>query len=178
VTPKEATGIEQETGPPGGEFQLSEGDSTLLGGREFAVAFRGFEVLKGPGSGMEATATSDRVPKNAQMAVGARLRVTNLNTEDTRSLMPIYAVMNDNSQQYVENRVKDWNLRMSFTEMDANSGKATFAVEGVDVMPEDWVVVQAYTKPLISVLWIGIVVLSLGFVVSIARRVQDIRFHR
>jgi cytochrome c-type biogenesis protein CcmF len=67
---------------------------------------------------------------------------------------------------------------MSFTEMDANSGKATFAVEGVDVMPEDWVVVQAYTKPLISVLWIGIVVLSLGFVVSIARRVQDIRFHR
>jgi cytochrome c-type biogenesis protein CcmF len=62
--------------------------------------------------------------------------------------------------------------------MDANSGKATFAVEGVDVMPENWVVVQAYTKPLISVLWIGIIVLSLGFVVSIARRVQDIRFRR
>ena len=46
------------------------------------------------------------------------------------------------------------------------------------MMPENWVVVQAYTKPLISVLWIGIIVLSLGFVVSIARRVQDIRFRR
>ncbi|PSQ65529.1 MAG: cytochrome C assembly protein, partial [Bacteroidetes bacterium QH_2_64_74] len=90
----------------------------------------------------------------------------------------IYVVMNDNSQQYVENRVADWDLRMSFTEMDANSGKATFAVEGVDVMPDNWVVVQAYTKPLISVLWIGIIVLSVGFVVSIARRVQDIRFRR
>jgi len=178
VTPKEATGIAQEDGPPGGEFQLSEGDSTLLGGQEYAVAFRGFEVLKGPGGGMEATASSDRVPDNAQMAVGARLRVTNLDTRETRSLMPIYVVMNDNSQQHIENRIADWDLRMAFTEMDANSGKATFAVEGVDVMPENWVVVQAYTKPLISVLWIGIIVLSLGFVVSIARRVQDIRFRR
>jgi cytochrome c-type biogenesis protein CcmF len=178
VTPKEATGIGQKKGPPGGEFQLSQGDSTLLGGREFAVSFHGFEVLKGPGGGMEATATSDRVPDDAQMAVGARLHVTNLDTRETRSLMPIYVVMNDNSQQYIENRVKDWDFRMAFTEMDANSGKATFAVEGVDVMPENWVVVQAYTKPLISVLWIGIIVLTLGFVVSIARRVQDIRFRR
>jgi cytochrome c-type biogenesis protein CcmF len=178
VTPKEATGIGQKKGPPGGEFQLAEGDSTLLGGQEYAVAFHGFEVLKGPGGAMERTATDERVPEDAQMAVGARLRITNLDTRETRALMPIYVVMNDNSQRYVENRVKDWNLRMAFTEMDANTGKATFAVEGVDVMPDNWVVVQAYTKPLISILWIGIIVLTLGFVVSIARRVQDIRFRR
>jgi len=178
VTPKEATGIGQKKGPPGGEFQLAEGDSTLLGGQEYAVAFHGFEVLKGPGGAMEKTATDERVPEDAQMAVGARLRITNMDTRETRALMPIYVVMNDNSQRYVENRVKDWNLRMAFTEMDANTGKATFAVEGVDVMPENWVVVQAYTKPLISILWIGIIVLTLGFVVSIARRVQDIRFRR
>ncbi|MFB6098659.1 MAG: cytochrome c-type biogenesis CcmF C-terminal domain-containing protein, partial [Salinibacter sp.] len=177
VTPKAATGIGQKKGPPGGEFQLAEGDSTLLGGDEFAVAFHGFKVLKGPG-GMKSTAASKRVPENAQMAVGARLHVTNLKTQETRSLMPIYVVMNDNSQQYIENRVKDWGLRIAFTEMDASTGKATFAVQGVDVMPENWVVVQAYTKPLISVLWIGIIVLTLGFVVSIARRVQDIRFRR
>jgi cytochrome c-type biogenesis protein CcmF len=178
VTPKEATGVGQKKGPPGGEFQLAEGDSTLLGGREYAVAFDGFEVLKGPGGAMETTASDKRVPENAQMAVGARLHLTNLDTRETRSLMPIYLVMNDNTQQYIENRVKDWDLRMAFTEMDANTGKATFAVEGVDVMPENWVVVQAYTKPLISILWIGIIMLTMGFVVSIARRVQDIRFRR
>ena len=178
VTPKEATGVGQKKGPPGGEFQLAEGDSTLLGGREYAVEFHGFEVLKGPGGAMETTASDKRVPENAQMAVGARLHLTNLDTRETRSLMPIYLVMNDNTQQYIENRVKDWDLRMAFTEMDANTGKATFAVEGVDVMPENWVVVQAYTKPLISILWIGIIMLTMGFVVSIARRVQDIRFRR
>jgi len=178
VTPKEATGAGQKDGPPGGEFQLAQGDSTVLGGDRFAVSFRGFDVLKGPQEGMPDRAQSDRVPDGAMMAVGARLNVTNLKTQETRSLKPIYLVMKDNSQQYVENRVADWDLRMAFTQMDVNSGKATFAVEGVDVMPEDWVVVQAYAKPMISLLWLGIIIMSFGFVVAIIRRVGDIRHQR
>jgi cytochrome c-type biogenesis protein CcmF len=180
VTPKEATGMGSEDGPPGGEFQLSRGDSTMLGDREFAVAFDGFTVLKGPEQMRDVTpeAVPERVPAEAKMAVGANLRVTNLETRETRSMMPVYLVMGDNSQQYLETRVGDWDLRMAFTEMNVNNGKATFAVEGVDVMPEDWVVVQAYTKPLISLLWVGIIVMTVGFVVAIGRRVQDIRFRR
>jgi len=178
VTPKEATGAGQKKGPPGGEFQLAQGDSTVLGGDRFAVSFRGFDVLKGPQEGMPDQAQSDRVPDGAMMAVGARLNVTNLKTQETRSLKPIYLVMKDNSQQYVENRVADWDLRMAFTQMDVNSGKATFAVEGVDVMPDDWVVVQAYAKPMISLLWLGIIVMTFGFVVAIIRRVGDIRHQR
>jgi cytochrome c-type biogenesis protein CcmF len=180
VTPKEATGIGSDEGPPGGEFQLSRGDSTMLGDREYAVAFDGFTVLRGPDQmgAVDPDAVPDRVPDDAQMAVGANLRVTNLETRETRSMMPVYLVLNDNSQQYLETTVDDWDLRMAFTEMNANNGKATFAVEGVDVMPEEWVVVQAYTKPLISLLWIGIIVMTVGFVVAIGRRVQDIRFRR
>jgi cytochrome c-type biogenesis protein CcmF len=178
VTPKEATGAGQKKGPPGGEFQLAQGDSTVLGGDQFAVSFRGFDVLKGPQEGMPDQTQSDRVPDGAMMAVGARLNVTNLKTQETRSLKPIYLVMKDNSQQYVENRVADWDLRMAFTQMDVNSGKATFAVEGVDVMPDDWVVVQAYAKPMISLLWLGIIIMTFGFVVAIIRRVGDIRHQR
>jgi cytochrome c-type biogenesis protein CcmF len=117
---------------------------------------------------------SPRVPDNAQIAVGAVLHVTRLETGETRTLMPIYMVMENNQQQYIENRVEDWDLKFAFTKMSVGSGKATFAVDGVDVMPEDWVVVQAYSKPLISLVWIGIIVLSIGFIVSIVRRVQDI----
>jgi cytochrome c-type biogenesis protein CcmF len=169
-----------QEGPPGGEFQLSRGDSTMLGDREYAVAFDGFTVLKGPGpmQDVDPGAVPERVPDDAKMAVGANLRVTNLQTRETRSMMPIYLVMPDNSQQYLETRVADWDFRMAFTEMNVNNGNATFAVEGVDVMPENWVVVQAYTKPLISLLWTGIIVMTIGFVVAIGRRVQDIRFRR
>lgn len=175
VTPKEATGMGSKDGPPGGEFQLAQGDSTVLGEREYAVVFESFSVLQGPD---ESTPSHERVPQNAQMAVGAQLRVTKLATQETRSLMPIYVITNDNREQYVENRIADWDLRMAFTEMNANNGKATFAVEGVNVMPDNWVVVQAYTKPLISLLWIGIAIITVGFLVAIGRRIQDIRFRR
>ncbi|MEF8797443.1 MAG: cytochrome c biogenesis protein CcsA [Salinivenus sp.] len=180
VTPKEATGMGSKEGPPGGEFQLSRGDSTMLGDREFAVAFDGFTVLKGPGpmQDVDPSAVPERVPDDAKMAVGANLRVTNVQTQETREMMPIYLVMPDNSQQYLETKVSDWSFRMAFTEMNVNNGNATFAVEGVDVMPENWVVVQAYTKPLISLLWTGIIVMTVGFVVAVGRRVQDIRFRR
>jgi cytochrome c-type biogenesis protein CcmF len=181
VTPKEATGMGSEEGPPGGEFQLSRGDSTMLGDRQYAVAFDGFTVLKGPEQMMNSpppSAATEQVPENARMAVGANLRVRNMKTQETRSLMPIYVVTQDNGQQYIENRISDWGIRMAFTEMNASNGKASFAVEGVDVMPENWVVVQAYTKPLISLLWTGIIVMTIGFVIAIGRRVQDIRFRR
>jgi cytochrome c-type biogenesis protein CcmF len=179
VTPKEATGIDQDPNNPGGEFQLATGDSTMLGERKYAVAFRDFEVLKGPAAMMDSDAPSDpRVPDDAQMAVGASLDVTNLQTGETRSLLPVYIVMPDGSTQYIENRVADWDLRMAFTEMSVDTGRATFAVQGVNVMPDDWVVVQAYTKPMISLVWLGIIVMTVGFIFSVVRRVQDIRFHR
>ena len=178
VTPREATGAADDDS--GGEIELAKGDSTLLGQDEYAVAFSHFEVLRAP-DGMPMSRNQDtpasaspRVPDNAQIAVGAVLHVTRLETGETRTMMPIYMVMENNQQQYIENRVEDWDLKFAFTKMSVGSGKATFAVDGVDVMPEDWVVVQAYSKPLISLVWIGIIVLSIGFIVSIVRRVQDI----
>jgi cytochrome c-type biogenesis protein CcmF len=180
VTPRAATGAANETN--GGEIELAKGDSTILGEQEYAVAFSHFEVLRAP-DGMPTTddapsSATSRVPANAQMAVGAVLRVTELQSGETRSLMPIYLVMDDNTEQYIENRVADWSVRFAFTQMNVGSGKATFAVDGVDVMPEDWVVVQAYAKPMISLVWIGIIVLTIGFLVSVARRVQDIAHAR
>lgn len=179
VTPRAATGAADDT--KGGEIELAKGDSTVLGEEEFAVAFSHFEVLRAPdGMPMSSrtmnvpTEASDRVPDGAQIAVGAVLKVTKLATGDTRQLMPIYMVMDDNSQQYIENRVDDWDVRIAFTKMSVGSGKATFAIDGVDVMPKDWVVVQAYAKPMISLVWIGIIILTVGFCISITRRVRDI----
>jgi cytochrome c-type biogenesis protein CcmF len=60
--------------------------------------------------------------------------------------------------------------------MNVNTGSANFVVEGVDLEPEDWVLIQAYEKPLINLVWIGIILLSCGFIVSIVRRVKDHRF--
>jgi cytochrome c-type biogenesis protein CcmF len=165
VTPRAATGVDdRET--PGGEIRLSRGDSTVIGNDRFAIAFKQFDMDIDP----------SRLPPNTDVSVGAVLEVTNLKTQETRTLKPIYIVKDNRSEQYIENRVADWGLRMAFTQMDASNGEISLAIEGVDVMPEDWVVVQAYEKPFISLLWIGIIVLTVGFCVSIVRRAQDVRF--
>ena len=39
----------------------------------------------------------------------------------------------------------------------------------------DWLVVQAYEKPLINLVWIGIIILSLGFVLAIYRRTAELK---
>ena len=181
VTPRAATGVDDQEGPPGGEIQLARGDSTVLGNEQFALAFDRFSVIKSA-PGMPASSDDvpeevlAQVPDEAQMAVAAVLHATNLETGERRTLRPIYLIMQDRSVQYIENRVRDWGLKIAFTEMDVNTGQANLAIEGVEVMPEDWIVVQAYEKPFISLVWIGIILMTGGFVVAIARRVQDVRF--
>ena len=150
VTPKEATGIDQDASSPGGEFQLARGDSTMLGERKYAVAFRDFNVMKGPPAMMDPNApTDDRIPEDAQMAVGAALDVTNLQTGETRTMLP--HLHRDERRQPRSTWKRAWptgNVRLAFTAMERDSGKRyASAVDGVDVMPDDWVVVQAYRSP-------------------------------
>ena len=40
----------------------------------------------------------------------------------------------------------------------------TLLVEGAEADTEDWVVVQAYEKPFINLVWLGLFVLTGGFI--------------
>jgi cytochrome c-type biogenesis protein CcmF len=153
----------------------------LLGDDQYALAFERFAVVKsGPGMPAPQEAVPQevlsKVPDDAQMAVAAVLHATNLETGERRTLRPVYLIMQDRSVQYLENRVSDWGLKVAFTKMDASTGKINLAIEGVDVMPEDWVVVQAYAKPFISLVWLGIILMTGGFIVAIIRRARDLQF--
>ena len=166
VSPRAMYQESDEQKSQGGELKMAQGDSTVLGNNEFAVEFVGFDTR----------VSAELVPDSAEVAVAAKLDVTNLQTNETRRLRPIYVVMQDRSVQYVQNRVRDWGLALSFTGMNVDNGNISLAIEGVEIAPEDWVVVQAYEKPFIAVLWIGIIILGLGFTVSLVRRIQDVRF--
>ena len=154
--------------PPGGLLTMAEGDSTVIGGGAFAIEFAGFN----------SQVPASRVPDSTKMAVAARVEATNLQTNETRRLSPIYLIMQDRSQQYIQNRMKDWGLAVSFTGMSVDSGQAHIGIEGVEVAPEDWIVVRASVKPFINVFWAGILILTAGFGVALARRIRDLRFRR
>lgn len=162
VTPSPMFGTE-DTRP--GELALARGDSTVLGDQEYAVRFRAFDT------------NVDRVllPDSTEIAVAAVLDVTNLATGETRELRPVYIIMRDRMQQFIQARVPEWNLGMTFTGMNVENGRINLVVDGVEVTPEDWIVVQAYEKPFINFMWFGFLILTAGFGLSAYRRWQDVK---
>ena len=150
----------------GGALTLSRSESVALGNNEYQLQFNSFNV----------NVESDLVPDSVSIAVGAMMNLTQVATGETRELQPIYLVLPDGKQQFIQNRIGEWGITVTFSGMNVNNGSGNFVVEGIDVAPEDWVLVQAYDKPFINLVWIGIIMLSGGFIVSIVRRSKDHRF--
>lgn len=151
-----------------GELRLQRGEGVRIGSGTYALRFVDYDRNVDPMYLTDSTA----------IAVAAVLELTHLETEETRTLRPLYMVMESGRQQYLESRLGDWNLGVAFTGMNVTTGEISLQVEGVEVEPEDWVVVQAYEKPLISLVWLGILLLTFGFGVAVYRRVQDMRTAR
>ena len=138
----------------------------MLGNSEYRLEFQDFNV----------NVDSELVPDSVAIAVAANLNLTRMDTGEKRELGPIYLVLEDGRQQFIQNRIGDWGITVTCSGMNVNNGSANFIIEGVEVGAEDWVVVQAYVKPFINLVWIGIILLSIGFFISMARRIQDQRF--
>ena len=110
---------------------------------------------------------------SVDLAVAAVLEVINVETDETRTLRPVYVITTDRRQQFVQNRATDWNFGVVFLGMEVEEGAIRLAFDGADVPEEEWVVVQAYEKPFISLLWLGTIVLGVGFAVSFGRRLSE-----
>ncbi|MDX1740268.1 MAG: cytochrome C assembly protein, partial [Rhodothermales bacterium] len=145
------------------QLQLAKNDTTVVGDR-FRVYFSGFDLVSDAGH-------SD----SQQIVVGASLQVMNLETTEVRDIRPLYIVEPDRSVRFEPARIDEWNVGFSFIGMNVDTGAVQLEVDGVEAAPQEWIVVQAYEKPLINLVWIGIIVLSLGFVLAIYRRAGDLK---
>ena len=154
---------EEDDGRSGSSFTLARGDSIALDNGDYYLKFMGFDT----------EVSSDLVPDSTAISVAAQLNLTNSSAGEIRGLSPIYVVLQDGQQQFIQNRISDWGLTVTFVGMNVDNGSANFVVEGVKAETEDWVVVQAYEKPFINLVWLGLLVLSGGFVLAMGRRIQD-----
>ena len=114
-------------------------------------------------------------PEVVDLTVGARLTLTDTRTGQTRALRPVYAVTTDRRQEVFPDTAADWGVTVAFVGMQVEQNAIRLVVEGTTGEPEQWVVVQAYEKPFISVLWIGTLVLLAGFGLSVFRRASEAR---
>lgn len=104
------------------------------------------------------------------------MAVSNNATGETRTVNPVYKVNSDRSVENLPIPIEDWGLSVAFAGMNVDSRTIGLTIDGVQVAKEDWLVVQAYEKPVISLVWIGFILLSLGFVVAMWRRIEEERF--
>jgi len=146
-----------------GQITIARGDSVFLGTNEYLLEFLEFDL----------NVDEEFIGDSTEVAVGAILRLTDLLSGETRELNPVYIIRDDRSLDYVQNTITDWEITVAFTGMNVDSGSINLAIEGVSMDPEDWLVVQAYEKPFINLVWFGFMFLSLGFVLSVFRRASD-----
>ncbi len=158
--------------PADAETILARGDSLTLSSGELDAAYR---VVFTDYDLEVDLATVGLDADSVDLAVAARLDVTNLRTGETRLMRPVYVITKSRRQQFVQNQAVDWGFGVAFTGMEVDQGAIRLVFDGAAPAPEEYVVVQAYEKPFLSLLWLGTIVLGVGFCVSFARRVGEQR---
>ena len=153
-----------------GELLMRRGETVNLrdaaGAERFAVRFLDYDLDVAPEE-------FDLPIDSLDLTIGAILEVTDLTTSETRELRPIYAIGRDRRPRFVQFRATDWGLSVTFAGMEVEDNAIRLVVEGAQVPAADWVIVQAYEKPFISVLWIGVLVLLAGVALAVRRRASE-----
>ncbi len=105
----------------------------------------------------------------ADAAVRAKVRVLDKNGEHI--LSPAFVIKNRMVAHPAE--VSDeLGVRIQLNEIDPRTGKFTFAVNRTQ---RDYIVMKAVEKPLINLLWIGTLIVVLGFFLAVVRRFREFR---
>ncbi len=164
VSPNIMLGVTSEDS---GVITLAKGDSVTLGDAAFRVRFVDYELD---------IDHDDDGSDSSEVAVGAVLAVTNLETGEVNQIRPIYRIGSDRRVRVVPEAISDWGVSFGFSGMNVDSGTIDVTVSGIETAPSDWVLVQAYEKPMITLVWVGFILLTAGFLMSIRRRIAEQRF--
>ena len=82
---------------------------------------------------------------------------------------PIY-IIKDRMAGRIPDISHELGVKMSLLNIDPRSGSFTF---GVNTTQKDWIILEAVEKPLINVLWIGTLIMVIGFIMAIHRRYTE-----
>ncbi len=107
------------------------------------------------------------------VAVKAQIKI--LDKEREYFIAPTFAINQERLVMRKPEVNEDLGLRIQFMEIDPKTGTFSFAVNSKQ---RDYIVMKAVEKPLINVLWIGTLVLIIGFVFSTIRRFREFRLVR
>ncbi|WP_266203889.1 cytochrome c biogenesis protein CcsA [Pontibacter kalidii] len=135
------------------EYDLAVGDTIIL--NDYVAVFNGVEqIAQVPGVALE----------EGDVAVQADLKI--YGERKDYHAHPVLMVKNQLMGRVPE-EIADLGLRLTFLNIDTENNK--FKI-GVNASQKDYIILKAVEKPFVNILWIGTIVMSIGFVMAIVRR--------
>lgn len=104
-------------------------------------------------------------------SVGVRATVRVKGEYDDYFAYPIFLIM-DGRPGLVPSEIRDLGLLFKLTNIHPESNTFTLNVSS---RQKDWIVIRALEKPFINILWLGTVVVMIGFTVAMVRRFREFK---
>ena len=82
---------------------------------------------------------------------------------------PVF-VIKDKLVGRIPDEVDDLGIRITFNNIDPVMNKFSF---GVETTQKDYIIMKAMEKPFINIMWIGVFVMTGGFIIAIFRRNKE-----
>lgn len=114
--------------------------------------------------------TSTYKPLSGDIAVSAKLSVYNLEGKEKLSL-PTY-VIRSQTEMVVEDTVKDYSIYTKLSKIIPEENAAIIEYKQPNAM-DDYIIMKAILFPYINVLWIGTILMILGFFISLLKRIKS-----
>jgi len=160
-----------------GASLAGQGDSTSANEEAQVISFtRGQSKELGPFSFQFndfIMVDSTNVPTGKGVGVRAQLDFVHLPSNTKYSLEPLFAVYNEGGQSFTASfpvEIEAYNLSVRFTKLDPESDSIELSIIGLpEGFEDEWILIVAEKKPLISVVWAGTFLLMIGFSISIFR---------
>ncbi|MDX5422708.1 MAG: cytochrome c biogenesis protein CcsA [Hymenobacteraceae bacterium] len=138
------------------EYEVATGDTIIL--NDYVAVFNGIERI-------------DKVP-GVELAQGDVAVQADMKIYGERKNYHAHPVLmiKDQMMGRVPEEVADLGIRITFLNIDTENNR--FKI-GVNVTQKDYIILKAMEKPFINILWIGTIIMSIGFVMAIVRRKDE-----
>lgn len=108
--------------------------------------------------------------QKAQIAVGAKLKVLDIYGKIFET-MPVFYIT-DSVPNIIESKVDELGLKFAFWQVNPSTGKVDISVSERASGKKDFIVMKAIIFPYINVLWMGCIIMIIGTVMAIRRRLR------
>ena len=151
-----------------------KGESKFINEKKFEVAVgdtlitnNGYAILKAINSNVKEGKID---MENMQLLIAAEMEVHTLN--DVYQITPMYGIQNNSVAQF-ESILDEANLRFKFTNVNPQNGNITIEVAEKDTSGE-FIIMKAIMFPWINLVWGGTIIMIIGFMLAIVKRLQDV----